>query len=194
MRKLFLLPLLLLAGTLLVQAQDDDFSKGSFFAGYSYNRPDVSDDNDSPNLNGFNVQGALHLNQYFAVKGDVSGHYGSEEFPLFCTQGPCPTAKLRTQLYNFLGGPEVRAGGSRKVQPFAHALVGAAHVRTSFSSEVFSGSDRSSTRFAMALGGGLDVRLNERFDLRVVQVDYNPTYGDGFRSDGVRVSVGIVIK
>lgn len=28
--------------------------------------------------------------------------------------------------------------------------------------------------FAAAFGGGLDVRLNDRIDIRVIQIDYNP--------------------
>ena len=34
----------------------------------------------------------------------------------------------------------------------------------------------SSTSFAMALGGGLDVNVNDRFAIRLAQIDYLPTF------------------
>jgi len=54
----------------------------------------------------------------------------------------------------------------------------------------------------LAIGGGLDVRVSERVDLRVFQVDYNPIFlssGNelGFGNSGadnVRFSFGVVFK
>jgi len=93
-----------------------------------------------------------------------------------------------------LAGPEVRATTSSGLKPFAHALVGAAHVRQRLSLSGLPSSDNSTTRFALALGGGFDLRLNDRLDLRVVQVGYNPIFFFGGVSHSVRVSAGIVIK
>ena len=44
----------------------------------------------------------------------------------------------------------------------------------------------SSTDFALAIGGGLDVRVSERVDLRVFQVDYNPIFPKQWKRTGVR--------
>jgi len=60
----------------------------------------------------------------------------------------------------------------------------------------------SSTDFALALGGGVDVRVSERVALRVFQFDYNPIFLSsnnelGFgntRADNVRFSFGVVFK
>ena len=56
----------------------------------------------------------------------------------------------------------------------------------------------------MNLGGGIDVRLNERIDIRVIQVDFNPIFlksrtvegitFPGRTAHGVRFSIGLVIK
>ncbi len=196
MRKLFMLALLTLslAPAAWAQGSDEEFPKATFFVGYSYNRPAVNDD-DAPNLHGFDTQVTAHLNRYFGLKGDISGHFGRDD-DTFCVGSSCTNFRSRTQLYNFLGGPEVRGRNSTSVTPFAHALAGEAHIRSSFSTNAgggFSGSN-SDTRFALALGGGIDVRANDRIDIRAVQVDYNPIFLDGGVSHGLRVSVGVVFK
>ena len=46
------------------------------------------------------------------------------------------------------------------------------------SSSTFNSSESStSTLFAAAIGGGLDIRAGRRVDIRVIQFDYNPTRG-----------------
>ena len=49
---------------------------------------------------------------------------------------------------------------------------------------------------AMALGGGIDVNLNDRIALRPVQLDYFATRGNttGDFADHLRFSTGFVIK
>ena len=44
------------------------------------------------------------------------------------------------------------------------------------------------------MGGGLDVRASDRIAIRVIQVDYIPTFFGPGRQDNVRVSVGVVFK
>jgi hypothetical protein len=50
------------------------------------------------------------------------------------------------------------------------------------------------TSFAMALGGGLDLRVSKRIDVRLVQFDYTPTFFGPGRQDNFRISAGIVFK
>lgn len=71
--------------------------------------------------------------------------------------------------------------------------------------------ETTGTDFALALGGGLDVRVSDRISIRAIQVDYNPVFlGDltvdrlnragtlatqtleDQRADNIRISVGIV--
>ena len=72
------------------------------------------------------------------------------------------------------------------------------------------------TSFAMAFGGGIDIKVNDRIDIRAVQVDWNiinrgdqqtgivlvptpfqtvgtPFFIPGRRQDNLRLSIGIVI-
>lgn len=108
-------------------------------------------------------------------------------------------------LHNFLGGVQVRDNASQaRLKPFAHALAGVAHYRSKFETSggvIFGGPTRSGfsdtfeqTGFAAALGGGLDVRITDRFDIRAIQADYNPVRFDGYWSNNFRFSVGVVFK
>jgi len=118
-------------------------------------------------------------------------------------------AKYR--ISNFLGGIQVKNNkkDGPRVKPFFHALAGIAQQKTSVTGAalvpVFGEStfELKENNFAMALGGGLDIRVHKRVDLRLFQIDYNPTYFKGrefddFELDGkmqnnVRFSFGIVI-
>ena len=48
--------------------------------------------------------------------------------------------------------------------------------------------------FAMALGGGLDIRAGKHIDIRAAQVDYLPVFFSHKREDGLRFSAGVKIK
>lgn len=133
-------------------------------------------------FNGFDTSAVYNFNRYVGLKGNISGHYNSETFVDGATN-----VNSRTRVYNFLAGVQVKdnrkEGGA--LRPFAHALGGVARV--SFSTRQtnqfapppfndFPVSD-SQTNFAMKLGGGLDVRLGRRVDLRLVEINYNPVFG-----------------
>lgn len=200
---------------------------GEVFAGYSYNRLENTNlftyyglrRDENLNANGFNVAATAYLTKRLGITGDVSGHYKTREFagtlcpPGFACTQVINNYRARTQLYDFLAGPQYKLRDSNRVQPFAHALFGFAHTRTKLENLGFAGNPPRSTPieniissndFAMALGGGVDVKLNDRFGLRAIQADYNPVFYrnrtingvnvNGVRSDNLRLSVGVVIK
>ncbi len=49
------------------------------------------------------------------------------------------------------------------------------------------------TGFAGVIGGGLDIRASKRFDIRVIQIDYNPTHVFDNTQHNFRIGAGIVI-
>jgi hypothetical protein len=53
---------------------------------------------------------------------------------------------------------------------------------------------RSGSGLAGAVGGGLDIRINDRFDIRAGQIDYNPAHLNGVTVHNVRFGAGLVIK
>ena len=102
-----------------------------------------------------------------------------------------------TRIYNFLAGPEFKARNSTRFTPFAHALGGVAHTSATFTTPgpafnlLLNKSDNS---FAMALGGGLDIRASKRVSFRAL-MDYNPVFvkdSTGDRRDFVRFSLGVL--
>lgn len=133
-------------------------------------------------FNGFDTSAVYNFNRYVGLKGNVSGHYNSETFVDGATK-----VDTRSRTYNFLAGVQVKDNRKegRALRPFAHALFGAARVSfntrqtNQFAPPPFNDftTDDSQTDFAMKLGGGLDVQLGRRVDLRLVEINYNPVFG-----------------
>lgn len=125
-----------------------------------------------------------NLSRYFGVKANLTGHFKTETFVdrFSDNGGHTDTNRIADRVWQFLGGVQIkddRAEG-RRLKPFAHALVGAARqtshdVQTSVGGTNFT-LDDDTTSFAMKLGGGLDVRLSRRVDLRLIEFDYNPIF------------------
>lgn len=209
MKKIFLTLILLVFGSSIAFAQTDEISKGEFFAGYSTNRVDFGGSGDADidralgdgrNFQGFNVSGVYNFSKYVGLKADVSGHFKEFEanVPGFANQ-----PKINASLYNVLGGVQIKNNSKeRRVKPFAHALFGVgiakAELNDAFCREALGTSCPAEFRdsekaFAMAFGGGLDVRAGRRVSFRLIQVDYNPIRKDGVTTNNVRFSFGIVL-
>ena len=212
MFKTTLIGAIILACASIVAAQTDDYKKFEFFGGYSHNRIDTGIGDEDPALqdiineregfHGFNTSVTGNLTRYFGLKLDVSGHYKTKTFPI----SPTSSAGLEfnSRLYNFLGGVQVKDNSSESTfKPFAHALVGAAHARNrvDFSPEFCIAISPSpcptdftetETGFAGAFGGGIDIRASDRVDIRVIQIDYNPTRLFDRTQHNFRIGVGIV--
>jgi hypothetical protein len=216
MRKLLFLSTLITLCASLTYAQDR--SRPEFFAGYSFENIDSgikSSDfagtgipstslEQRYKLNGFNVSGTGYLTKRFGITGDFSAGFERriDNFGILQTR-----AKL--SLYNFTAGPQVKFFNKRRATPFIHALFGVARRSLEETLDVAAASpitfaEDKPLSFAMNLGGGIDVRLNDRIDIRVIQVDYNPVFlksrtveDVNFPSrtaHGVRFSVGLVFK
>jgi hypothetical protein len=163
LRRLSLLAGLLLLVSLSARAQD----KVEFFGGYSYLRV-----NDSPsaNFNGWELAGQYKFADWLGGVVDFDGHYGSPD-------------GVSTSVHRFLFGPQV--SWPARVSPFAHVLIGGAHV---------SGSGFSDSSFSTAVGGGIDTRLLPGIYWRVIQGDYLSTRFFGHTQNNARLSTGIVFR
>ncbi len=100
----------------------------------------------------------------------------------------------RVTRYTLLFGPRYNFRNSSPFIPYAHALFGLARYQAKFRNHDFSCPDTSETAFAMALGGGLDIRASKHIDIRAGQVDYLPVFFSHRREDGLRFSAGVKIK
>jgi hypothetical protein len=190
MQQRFLVVCLLLvvsAGSLFAQSTED---RPKFFIGYSNLQGEgLPEKNDPDNVfsPGFldrrstlhGVNGAITLPiRNFGITGDLSFNRTKESAELFNGE---QTAK--TDVYYFVGGPSFEFRNRTRVQPFVRALGGGA--RTNFEietrRELSTGTlrnefDAGSTDLALMLGGGLDVRVNDKLTLRVFQMDYAPIF------------------
>ena len=168
-------------------AAQEDIHRVEGFAGYSFLRTDGEDANgDRINAHGFNGSITGNFHRYVGAKFDFSTH--SKSFS--DTTGTTPIS-VDLRLNQFMGGVQFKdnqVGGGR-LKPFAHVLVGVANLRADVSGATGSASESD---FAMAVGGGLDVRASKHIDIRIFQADYNPIFTEGDRSNNFRLGFGIV--
>jgi hypothetical protein len=196
------------------QGTSDDYKKYEFFAGYSNGQVDKGIDSgnninslftDRSNYNGFNVSFVRNVHRYVGLKGDFSGVYNGRELSTVVVAGTTPVpvrVKTNSSLYNFLGGVQVKDNASdARLKPFGYALVGAGHRRTKVRDFTCpTGADctilgrNSETGIAGAFGGGLDVKLTNKFDLRVIKADYNPIRYEASTQHNLRFGFGVVFK
>ena len=211
MSKLLMVAMIIFACVSMAAAQSD-YKKFEFFGGYSHNRIDTGISDNDPDLddivderegfNGFNVSAVGNISRYVGIKGDFSGHFKGRDF----TFPNVPTARvdIDSRVFNFLGGIQIKDNASEGTfKPFVHALVGAAHARNrvDFNADVCAAVfpspcptdfTDSETGFAAAFGGGIDIRANDKIDIRVIQIDYNPTKLFDSTQHNFRIGVGIV--
>ena len=228
MRRFLTITVLTIALAPAALAQDD-YKKWEFFGGYSALGFDtLAGDTGNPaveavlsgrnTLRGFELSVTRNFHKYVGVKGDYSLHLREDNF-----SRPAGSGTVDTTVQNFLGGLQFKDNATEaRIKPFAHALFGFANQKVDVDSPnlstIFGVTDLrvNETSFAMAFGGGLDIRLNEKIDIRAVQADWNiinrgdqqtgivltptpfQTVGSAFvipgsRQDNIRLSVGIVI-
>jgi len=228
MRRFLTITVLTIALAPAAMAQDD-YKKWEFFGGYSALGFDtLAGDTGNPaveavlsgrnTLRGFELSVTRNFHKYVGVKGDYSLHLREDNF-----SRPAGSGTVDTTVQNFLGGLQFKDNATEaRIKPFAHALFGFANQKVDVDSPnlsaIFGVTDLrvNETSFAMAFGGGLDIRLNEKIDIRAVQADWNiinrgdqqtgivltptpfqtvgsPFVIPGSRQDNIRLSVGIVI-
>lgn len=204
MSKVFLLAILLVSCAPMAFAQSsDDYNKLEFYGGYSHNRVDTGSGGtiigNREGFNGFNTAVTGNITRYVGLKFDVAGHFKEKSFPI-----GSGSIDVNSNLFNFLGGVQVKDNSKdAKFKPFAQALVGVARGRnrvafngilcTAIFPSPCSNFTETDTGLAGAIGGGLDIKLNDRFDIRAIQVDYNPTRLFDETQHNFRIGAGIVI-
>lgn len=182
----------------------DEPRRNEFYVGYSYQSVDNFD---RAPFNGVEGSYVRNVHRYFGVKGDVSAAFRNENFstPLvFSPTGNVIRGENNRSLYNVLGGVQIKDNaGNARFKPFAHALAGIAHFRyktknitcdagcPSFATDDF---EFTETGFSAAFGGGLDIKINDKVDFRLIQVDYNPIRASGQWNNNVRFGIGFVFK
>jgi opacity protein-like surface antigen len=174
---------------------------------------------DKQTLRGFNLEFGRNFHKYFGAKFDYSFHTREDNF-----NRPAGSGNVDSTIQNILGGIQIKNNmeDGPRFKPFGHALFGVAVEKVDIDSPnlpaLFGINDfhTNETSFAMAFGGGVDIKLNHRFDIRAVQIDWNiinrgdqqtgivlaptpfqtvgsPFVIPGTRQDNLRIGAGIVI-
>jgi hypothetical protein len=142
-------------------------------ASYVYQRFDIG--GNSTNMNGMQGSFARFLNEYFAVEGGVTATFG--------TVNP----SIAQHLLFYGGGGRIQVRG-RRLQPWAHALVGGVYSRftQSIGTATYNG-------FGIMAGGGVDYKIQPRLAVRV-QGDFLASYLSTFWQKTASVGGGIVFN
>lgn len=161
---------------------------------------------------GFAGSAVYNFKRLVGVKGEVTYLYKNDvTVDDFGTH--VDTSHLRDRTWEVLGGLQIKNNNKEiRFKPFFQALAGFARqtskdVQTSTGPFNFTLDDRV-TSFAMKIGGGADLRISERIDLRLFEINYNPIFARdrhvpgnadfdlslaGKRADNLTLGVGIVI-
>ena len=142
-------------------ASAQDVPKAEGFLGYSYVRVNPGQGLSGVNLNGGSGQISFNATNNFGIVADFGGYRVKDTLTT-----PLGPVSVGGNVFTYLFGPRVTYRGER-VQPFVQALFGGARASASAL-----GASASENAFAMALGGGVDVKVNDWFAVRPVQVDY----------------------
>lgn len=183
MRKLIAIAVCLFGFATISAAQVP--TSGNIYFGYQYYHTPLSSI-DTANLNGWNGSLEGKVLPFLGIVADLSGSYGSQNFPSGCPGSATPPCAVHANVneYNFLFGPRASFSAG-KIRPFAEFLVGAGHTNTNQGS----GSD---TSFAMALGGGVDYRLFRMIGWRL-GADYVQTRFFSTTQNNFRMTTGVVV-
>ena len=186
-KSLFLSSLLAICLPLAASAQEVA-PKAEIFGGYSYLRADTGAIViESVSAHGFNTSLAGNITKHIGIVGEFSRFTVSQGF----AASVVGRVNVDTNVVTYLFGPRITPHRG-KVEPFVHALFGGARENNKLSGGMVN--ELTENAFAFALGGGLDIKVNDNFAIRVAQVDYLGDRIGGETANSFRYSVGVVIR
>jgi len=179
MSKCISLLLVVLFSTIAVSAQDAQ--RFETFGGYSLTH-DAS--YLAASTNGWDTSTTVFLKRWLGFTTDVSGHYGTGDFPFAVVNGDSlGNVKENVSSYTYMAGPHFTYRRSR-FAPFVQTLFGVYNAREHY--RVLEGcpplscigppagttGSHSYTKFSLATGGGLDIEVGRGIAVRPFQMEY----------------------
>jgi len=196
MRRLMFLAIGLFLFSVSSYAQEVVYPKAEVFGGFSISSMGISSTDPTTGLTtslrnsfyGWQASVNGNLTHKLALVGDFGGQYKT-------------VAGISMNSYQFLFGPRIAFRGP-KVTPFVHGMfggvkegIGSLSITDPITGLTITTPGVSSTGLGMAIGGGLDVNLNDRLALRVPQFDWTPMHVGGvWTSNVIRIGIGLVVK
>ncbi len=197
MKKVVCVLTLVLLCSLVAFAQD--VPKAEWFLGYNYVRINSTTNFPSFSSNGGSSQLAYNFSKYIAGVFDIGGYHN----------GVVSGYNLDNTMLSYLWGPRVNFRTGR-VTPYFNTLFGGVWAGASTAKVIApctgTGCGTSTTTgraagsanaFAMAVGGGLDIKINKYASFRPIGLDYfltrlkNPVLQDDHNQNNLRYSAGI---
>lgn len=171
-------------------------ASGEIAAGYSYLKDNTGGTSFPA---GWFFSAGAHINEGFAVVGDISGNYKSET-----ASAGGVTVTGSAKVHTFLAGPRMM-GRAGPLAFYGQFLVGAATVSAGVNATGVGPSlnvSASDTQFCFAPGAGVDVPVTSAAALRVGMnsrlIRSNATASSGVTSGSwateVQVQVGLVVR
>lgn len=198
MKRLFAAFTLLFLVALYSAAQD--VPKSEVYLGYGFVRANAS----AP-VNAFTANGGFgslqyNFNKYFSIVGELGGvHNGA------LTIGSSGVLQPDQTAFTYLFGPRVYLNKTGVVSPFFEFFAGGIHNSRSFNVPnsllsfplpptpglgvttypTYTKFRSTQNAAAMAVGGGIDIRLSKLIGFRPIQLDYLPTNFSHFNVPGL---------
>jgi hypothetical protein len=116
----------------------------------------------------------FNINEHIGIEAEFGGYHN----------GFVDAFHDDTISATYLFGPRVSYGRTKRIDPYFHGLVGGIHTGTSvlvqplptpFVAATAPRSNTTQNAFAIAIGGGVDIKLNRYISFRPAQVDYFTT-------------------
>ncbi len=162
-----------------------EYPKAELFLGYEYLHfsPALSG-NPSVNLNGGGGAIAYNFSKMFGLKAEFTGAGAGNSSLCASTGLSCLTTSFNFFTYMF--GPQVTFRQNPRIHPYVHLLFGGAHSNV-YGNVQLAGTvtptplvqDANKEAFALAFGGGLDVKAGQHIAIRLGQFDYFMTRFSG---------------
>lgn len=124
----------------------------------------------SRNLNGGGGAFVYNFGNYIGIKGEFQG-YGSTTATFHLPTG---TFNTQANMFTYLFGPQISIP-LKKFRVFGEGLFGGAYTNgyaNLFRDAHIMNISASNNGFAMAFGGGLDIKAGKNVAFRVAEVDY----------------------
>jgi len=203
-----------------------DVPKAEIYGGYTYLRFNANGGQPPNQVNAFSANGGqgsfqFNIDKYIGLVAEMGGAHNGK-----LTIGSSGILQPDQTAFTYLFGPRISLHKAGVVSPFFEYLVGGFHNSRSFTvpdtllphpvnpiAGVTETPGTTTTKFAttqnavaMAVGGGVDIRLSRRIGFRPIELDYVPTHfsavniqGLGFINptkwqNNLRYSTGLIFR
>jgi len=155
---------------LCASAQQEDLPVGDFFLGYTALHSGSSSTILSHTSMGGVGTFGWNINEHVGIEAEAGGYHN----------GFVDSFHDDTNTVTYLFGPRLSYGRMKRVDPYFHVLLGGIHTATSVLKQPAAtplpvgGSSRytlAQDEFALAIGGGVDIKLNKNIAFRPIQLD-----------------------